>query len=208
MIQGSDEWLAARAGRVTASRVADLMARTKTGWGASRANYMAELVAERLTGTPAARFTNDAMRWGTDTEPMARETYAFAHDVEIEETGLVMHPTIADFGASPDGLIGTDGLIEIKCPQTATHIDTLLSGSVPEKYRTQMQAQMACTERAWVDFVSFDPRMPAEMQMWVHRVERDDKAIAEMEAAVTEFLAELEAKVGALRARYMMEKAA
>ena len=208
MIQGSDEWLAARAGRVTASRVADLMARTKTGWGASRANYMAELVAERLTGTPAARFTNDAMRWGTDTEPMARETYAFAHDVEIEETGLVMHPTIADFGASPDGLIGTDGLLEIKCPQTATHIDTLLSGSVPEKYRTQMQAQMACTGRAWCDFVSFDPRMPAEMQMWVQRVERDDKAIADMEAAVAEFLSELEAKVGALRARYMMEKAA
>ena len=207
MIQGSDEWLAARVGRVTASRVADLMARTKTGWGASRANYLAELVAERLTGTPAARFTNDAMRWGTDTEPMARETYAFAHDVEIEETGLVMHPTIADFGASPDGLIGADGLIEIKCPQTATHIDTLLSGSVPEKYRTQMQAQMACTGRQWVDFVSFDPRMPAEMQMWVHRVERDDKAIADMEAAVAEFLAELEAKVGALRARYMMEAA-
>lgn len=207
MIQGSDEWLAARAGRVTASRVADLMARTKTGWGASRANYMAELVAERLTSTPAVRFTNDAMRWGTDTEPMARETYAFAYDVEIEETGLVMHPTIPDFGASPDGLIGTDGLLEIKCPQTATHIDTLLSGSVPEKYRTQMQAQMACTGRAWCDFVSFDPRMPAEMQMWVHRVERDNKAIAEMEAAVNEFLAELDAKVGALRARYMMEAA-
>jgi len=207
MIQGSDEWLAARAGRVTASRVADLMARTKTGWGASRANYMAELVAERLTSTPAVRFTNDAMHWGTDTEPMARETYAFAYDVEIEETGLVMHPTIPDFGASPDGLIGTDGLLEIKCPQTATHIDTLLSGSVPEKYRTQMQAQMACTGRAWCDFVSFDPRMPAEMQMWVHRVERDNKAIAEMEAAVNEFLAELDAKVGALRARYMMEAA-
>ena len=138
---------------------------------------------------------------------MARETYAFAYDVEIEETGLVMHPTIPDFGASPDGLIGTDGLLEIKCPQTATHIDTLLSGSVPEKYRTQMQAQMACTGRAWCDFVSFDPRMPAEMQMWVHRVERDNKAIAEMEAAVNEFLAELDAKVGALRARYMMEAA-
>ena len=202
MQQGSAEWLAARAGRVTASRVADLMAKTKGGPGASRANYLAELVAERLTGQPAARFTNDAMRHGTEQEPNARAAYAFAYGVEIEETGLVMHPTIADFGASPDGMVGADGLIEIKCPNTATHIDTLLNKAVPQKYVLQMQTQMACTGRSWCDFISYDPRMPAEMQMWVQRVPRDDKLIAQIEAEVTAFLAELSDTIAALRGAY------
>lgn len=202
MQQGSDEWLAARCGRVTASRMADVMAKTRSGYGASRANYLAELVAERLTGQPAARFTNDAMRWGTDQEPNARAAYAFAYGVEVEETGLVMHPTIADFGASPDGLIGDDGLIEIKCPNTATHIDTLLTGAVPQKYVLQMQTQMACTGRQWCDFVSYDPRMPAEMQSWVKRVHRDDDLITEIEAETIKFLDELSATIAALRGKY------
>lgn len=202
MEQGSEAWLLARAGKVTASRVADLMARTKTGYGASRANYLAELVAERLTGQPAARFLNDAMRWGTDQEPNARAAYAFAYGVEIEETGLVMHPRIADFGASPDGLVGTEGLIEIKCPNTATHIDTLLSKAVPQKYVLQMQTQMACTGRGWCDFISYDPRMPAEMQMWVQRVPRDDVLIGEIEAETVKFLGELAGTIEALRGQY------
>lgn len=202
MEQGSEAWLLARAGKVTASRVADLMARTKTGYGASRANYLAELVAERLTGQPAARFLNDAMRWGTDQEPNARAAYAFAYGVEIEETGLVMHPCIADFGASPDGLVGTEGLIEIKCPNTATHIDTLLSKAVPQKYVLQMQTQMACTGRGWCDFISYDPRMPAEMQMWVQRVPRDDVLIGEIEAETVKFLGELAGTIEALRGQY------
>lgn len=202
MEQGSEEWLAARAGRVTASRVADLMAKTRSGPGASRANYLAELVAERLTGQPAARFTNGAMQWGTDQEPNARAAYAFAYGVEIEETGLVMHPTIADFGASPDGLVGSDGLIEIKCPNTATHIDTLLNKTVPQKYVLQMQTQMACTGRQWCDFISYDPRMPAEMQMWVQRVQRDDKLIGQIETEVAAFLAELSDTIAALRGAY------
>jgi len=203
MEQRSDEWFAARLGRVTASRVADLMAQTKTGYSASRANYMAELICERLTGAQADKFSNSAMQWGTDTEPQARAAYAFMNDADVIETGFVLHPAIVDFGASPDGLIGDDGLVEIKCPNTATHIDTLLSEKIPAKYVTQMQVQMACTGRAWCDFVSFDPRLPSELQLWVSSVARDDAAIAEIEAETIKFLSELAAKVENLRAKYM-----
>lgn len=202
MDQHSQEWFAARLGRVTGSRVADLMARTKTGYGASRANYMAELICERLTGEPAEKFQNAAMQWGTDTEPQARAAYSFLTDTDVVETGFVLHPAIEDFGASPDGLIGDDGLIEIKCPNTATHIETLLSETVPAKYLVQMQAQMACTGRLWCDFVSFDPRMPDDMQMWVKRVPRDPDFIGEMEGEIVAFLAELTKKLDALRVRY------
>ena len=193
--QGSPEWLAARVGKVTASRVADLIAKTKSGWGASRANYMAELIAERLTGHPAASFTNAAMQWGTDTEPQARAAYEFFTDAQVVEVGLVPHPLIADAAASPDGLVGDDGMIEIKCPNTSTHIDTLLGEKVPAKYNTQMQWQMACADRKWCDFVSFDPRMPAHLQMFVKRVDRDYDRVAELEEMVTAFLAELADKI-------------
>lgn len=203
MEQRSHEWFQARIGKVTASRVADLMARTKSGYSASRANYMAELICERLTGMQAERFSNAAMQWGTDTEPQARDAYSFLTDYAVEEVGFIDHPGIASFGASPDGVVGSAGLVEIKCPNTATHIDTLLSETVPGKYVTQMQVQMACTGRAWCDFVSFDPRLPADLQMWVKRVERDAAFIEEMEGEVSAFLSELEAKVGALRSRYM-----
>lgn len=202
IIQGSPEWHALRCGKVTASRVADVIAKTKTGWGASRANYMAELIAERLTGNVPEGFTNAAMQWGTATEPMARENYEFYSDVVVEQVGFVPHPSIADTGASPDGLIDDDGLVEIKCPNTATHIDTLLGSEVPAKYITQMQWQMACTGRAWCDFVSFDPRLPAEMQFWARRVQRDDVMIASLEKDVSEFLAELADKVKRLRQLY------
>lgn len=200
--QGSQAWLAIRAGRVTASRIADLMARTKTGWGASRANYMAELVAERLTGTVAEGFTNAAMKWGTEVEPEARSAYQFLTDAEVTEVGFVIHPTIDSSGASPDGLVGTDGLLELKCPQTATHIETLLGGVVSDKYIKQMQWQMACTGRQWCDFASYDPRLPARMQLFVKRVARDTALIAEIEAAVRDFLGEVDAKVSALSAKY------
>src|SRR3990167_876627 len=139
--QGSPEWLLARVGKVTASRVSDVVAKTKTGWGASRANYMAELIAERLTGAPAAQYVNAAMQWGTDTEPQARAAYEFFQDATVEQVGLVPHPTIPMSAASPDGLVGDDGMVEIKCPNTATHVDTLLSPVIPEKYTTQMQWQ-------------------------------------------------------------------
>ena len=200
MEQRTEEWFAARCGKVTASRIADLMAKTKSGWGASRANYMAQLIAERLTNTVADSYTNAAMQWGTDVEPQARAGYEFIHDVTVEEVAFVPHPTL-EAGASPDGLVGADGLVEIKCPNTATHIDTLLNEKIPAKYVDQMQWQMACTGRRWCDFVSFDPRMPADLQMWVNRVDRDDERITEIETAVTDFLNELEEKVTALNER-------
>lgn len=207
MEQRSPEWFSARLGKVTASRVADLMATTKSGYSTSRANYMAELICERLTGEQAERFSNAAMAWGTETEPQARAAYSFLTDADVEETGFVLHPTVSDFGASPDGLVGSDGLVEIKCPNTATHIETLLSETIPQKYITQMQVQMACTGRAWCDFVSFDPRLPADLQLWVRRVDRDEDAIKNIEAETVKFLGELAAKVEALRSRYMQEAA-
>lgn len=207
IIQGSPEWFAARLGRVTASRVADVIAKTKTGYGASRANYMAELIAERLTGTPAERFTNAAMAWGNENEDGARQLYSFRYDVEVQEVGFIPHPRIAMSGASPDGHVGEDGGIEVKCPNTATHIDTLIGGEIPGKYQTQMLWQMACSGRAWTDFVSFDPRLPGPMRLFVKRLYRDDIRIAEMEKEVTAFLSELDAKISALMAAVEREAA-
>jgi len=206
--QGSDEWRMARLGKVGASMVADATARTKTGWGASRANLAARLVAERLTGTLTETFKSDAMKWGTEQEAAAREIYAFVHSAEVKTVGLVLHPSIDWSVASPDGLVGDDGLVEIKCPNTATHISTLLGSSIDGGYAKQMQWQMACTGRQWCDFASFDPRMPAEMQLHVTRVARDPVMIAELEKQVSEFLAEVDATVSKLVAAYRMPVAA
>lgn len=200
--QRSPEWFATRCGKVTASRIADVMAKTRTGWGAGRANYMAQLVAERLTGTTEPGFTNAAMQWGTDKEPEARDCYAFDRGLSVVEVAFIDHPTIAMAGASPDGLIGDDGLVEIKCPNSATHIDTLLGSSIDDKYMKQMQFQMACCGRQWCDFVSYDPRLGVEMQLHVRRVPRDDDMIAEIEEAVSAFIAELDDKVTRLTAEY------
>lgn len=208
MDQRSEEWFAARLGRVTASRVADVVARTKTGYGASRANYLAELVAERLTGVKAEGFTNAAIQWGTDQEPDARLAYEFRTDAAIEEVGFVPHPTIDMSGASPDALVGEDGLAEIKCPNTSTHIETLLTGVIPSRYETQMLWQMACTGRAWCDFASFDPRLPEEMRLFVKRFPRDDARIAELEDEVRTFLFELDTTVRRLVKLYGGERIA
>lgn len=202
IIQGSVEWHAARLGRVTASRVADVVARTQKGWGASRANYMAQLVAERLTGVAADSYQSEAMRFGTEMEPEARIAYEFRTDAEVEEAGFIEHPTIPMSGASPDGLVGADGLVEFKCPNTATHIETLLGASIPDKYLVQMQWQMACTGRHWCDFASFDPRMPEATRLYVRRIERDTDRITELEGHVADFLKEVDAKIAALNARY------
>ncbi len=197
MEQRSPEWFAERCGRVTASRVADVIAKTKSGPSASRSNYMAQLIAERLTGTVEPSFTNAAMQWGTDAEPLARAAYEFAYNVRVDEIGFVPHKSLFA-GASPDGLIGLDGLVEIKCPNTATHLETLLGASVPGKYVTQMQWQMACTDRKWCDFMSFDPRLPPDLQSHVVRVHRDAATIAELESEVRTFLAEIDAKIAQL----------
>jgi putative phage-type endonuclease len=170
------------------------MAKTKGGWGASRANLMARIIAERLTGEPQETYVNAAMAHGTETEPMARSAYAFMYDVDVAEVGLIRHPTIAGAHASPDGLVNADGMVEIKCPNTATHIETLLSGEIADRYVKQMQFQMSCAGREWCDFASFDPRMPGDLQLFVRRVPRDPALIAEIEEAVQFFIIEADAK--------------
>lgn len=201
-LQRNDAWFAARAGRVTASAIYKVMARTKTGWGADRANYMAQLVSERLTGRPADSYSNAAMQWGIDTEPQARAMYELETGRGVVECGFYNHPEIEMSGASPDGLIGDNGLIEIKCPNTATHIATLRGAEIEGKYIKQMQWQMACTGTDWCDFVSFDPRLPDEMQLHIRRVERDNEMIADIAAHVIKFLAEVDAAIADLTTRY------
>ena len=191
MEQHTDEWFAARLGKVTASRVADVIAKTKSGYGAGRANYLADLVVERLTGQKAQGFSTAAMEWGTQTEPQARAAYSAKTGILVEEVGFIDHPTVAMSGASPDGF-AEEGLIEVKCPNTSTMLEYILDGKPPQKYVTQMQWQMACTGRPWCDFVSFDPRLPERLQLLVVRVPRDDDYIAMLEAEVKKFLAELD----------------
>lgn len=196
--QGTPEWFAQRLGKVTASRVADIIAKTQSGAAASRKNYLAQLVAERLTGQAADSFKSGAMQHGTETEPMARMAYETETGQMVTEVAMIQHPKIEMAGASPDGLVGEDGLVEIKCPNTSTHIATLMADKAPSGYMAQMQWQMACTGRAWVDFVSFDPRMPEDMQLFIKRVPRDEKLIAEYEAEVIKFLAEVQETVDKL----------
>jgi len=207
MEQGSPEWHQVRLGKVTASRVADLIAKTKTGYSSSRANYAAELICERLTGECQPFYMNAAMQWGTDKEPEARAAYAFRHDADVTQVAFVDHPTIPMTGASPDGLVGDDGMVEIKCPLTATHLETLASGKPAGKYITQMQWQMSCTGRKWCDFVSYDPRLPEALRLFVTRIERDDAVIADLEREVSTFLADLDARIEDLTQRYMKEAA-
>jgi len=192
MEQGSDDWFAARLGRVTASRVADVMTKTKSGYGAGRKNYMMELLCQRLTGNREEGFTNAAMQRGTDMEPIARGRYEIENDILVDEIGIVNHPSIDNFAASPDGLVGEDGLIEIKVPNTATHIAFLQSGRIPPKYQTQMTVQMLCTERNWCDFVSFDDRLPDHLQYRCVRFELDADRAKEITDEVESFLKELD----------------
>lgn len=197
--QGSEEWLAARAGKVTASRIADVMSKIKTGEAAARRDYKAQIVAEILTGKPQdGGYINAEMQWGTDQEPFARAAYEVSRDVMVDQVGLVLHPKIDRAAASPDGLVDK-GLLEVKCPKTATHLQYLGAGVVPAQYLPQMLWQMACTEREWCDFVSYDPRLPERLQLFVKRYERDDARIKEMEAEVIAFLAEVDAMLEKLK---------
>jgi putative phage-type endonuclease len=208
ILQGTQDWINIRLGKVTASRVADVIAKTKTGVSASRAQYAAELVVERLTGAAYQQYKNTAMEFGTETEPQARLVYEMMHDVSVDQVGFIPHPHIAMSGCSPDGLVGTDGLIEIKCPTSKTHIETLLSEQIPQKYLTQIQWQLACSDRAWCDYVSYDPRLPGEMQLFVQRVRRDDAIIRELATNVEVFLAEVADTVGRLQAKYALKEVA
>jgi putative phage-type endonuclease len=195
MEQGTTEWFEARLGKVTASRVVDVIAQTKNGVSASRANYMAQLVVERITNKVEESYSNAAMAWGTEHEPMARAEYEILRGVMVNEIGFVPHPTIKNSGASPDGLVGDKGLIEIKCPNMATHIETLLTREIPKKYMCQMYWQMACTRREWCDFVSYDPRMPDHLKLCVINVPYNAELINELEIEIAKFLIEVNLKV-------------
>ena len=202
--QGTEAWFEDRLAKVTASRLADVLAKTKTGYSASRTNYMTQLVLERITGQKGESFTNSAMQWGTEQEPFARAAYEAHTGQMVEEVGFVPHPTIESAGASPDGLVGDDGMVEIKCPSSSTALECWLTRSqggnpVDAKYYAQMQWQMRCADRSWVDYVVFDPRMPAKAQLFIVRVERNDDWLKIAEEEVTSFLAEVDAKVTALK---------
>lgn len=200
MEQRTEDWFAARLGKVTASSLYKVLAKTKTGYGADRGNYMTQLVLERVTGTKADSYTNAAMQWGIDQEPFARAAYEASRGVMVDEVGFIPHPTIEAAGASPDGLVGDDGMVEIKCPDSKTALECWLAENpVESKYFAQMQWQMRCADRLWCDYVVFDPRMPAKAQLFVVRVLRDDKWLADVESEVIKFLAEVDAKVAALK---------
>lgn len=207
--QNTPKWFETRAGLVTASRVADLMRKTKTGVSAMRETYMGDIIAEKLAGPQVQGFCSDAMQNGHDQQPNAQAMYAFLRDIEIVNVDFVIHPTIEGAGCSPDGLVADGkGMIEVKCPASKTHISTLLGEPIKPDYVKQMQFQMACCEREYVDFLSYDHRMPAEMQLHIQRVERDDALISEMEAEVRRFLREVDEKVERLRAKYLTQEAA
>ena len=196
--QRTDEWFQQRLGKVTASRISDVIAKTKTGVSTSRQNYLVQLVSERITGKKGDSFVNQAMLDGIERESAARALYMLNRDVSVTEVGFFDHPIIKNSGASPDGAVNAEeegkyaGLIEIKCPIETTHTNTLMSKSVPSKYIPQMQWQLACTGAKWVDFVSYNPNFPEELQLFVARVERDNAYIAELEAEVIKFLDEVE----------------
>jgi putative phage-type endonuclease len=192
--QQSVEWLQMRIGCVTGSRVADVMNMLKRGGESQRRkDYKSEIVCEILTGRAAEHYVTPAMEWGTDNEPLARASYELEFDTEVTPVGFALHASIDRFGASPDGLVGSDGLVEFKCPTTATHIDNIINGCIPEQYQWQMLAELACTDRKWCDFVSFDPRLPKGLQLFVRRLDRDDERIKEMEENVRNFLDEVAA---------------
>jgi putative phage-type endonuclease len=197
--QRDDDWYAARCGKATASRFKDAMATLKNGQPAqAQRDYLTELVVERLTGQPVQKFTTAAMLWGTEQEAAARAAYEQITGTEVEETGFIAHDTLYA-GCSPDGLVDWDGLIEIKCPyNSAVHIETLLGG-MPTEHMPQVQGQMWITGREWCDFVSYDPRMPAELQLHVQRIQRDPSFIADLEARITSFLQQVGTQVEALR---------
>ena len=197
--QGTPEWHQMRLGKVTASRVADILAKTKTGPSASRQNYLIELAIQRTTGIIQESYSNSAMEWGTQTEPQARVAYEVATNNFVDKVAFIDHPSIKWFGCSPDGLVSDRGLLEIKCPNSATHWEYFKSKKPPQKYFIQMQAQIAVTNKDWCDFVSFDPRMPDRSQLLIVRIDRDEAFIAEMEAEIKKFLDEVEVEVNLMK---------
>ncbi|WP_372570399.1 lambda exonuclease family protein [Ruegeria jejuensis] len=202
--QRTIEWHNERLGKVTASRIVDVMMKPTT---AGYQNYHAQLVCERLTGEPTETFQSAAMLHGTETEPQARAMYELAMGVDVQEVGFIPHPTLSMSGASPDGLVGADALVEIKCPQPATHIKTLSGANIDRKYILQMHWQMICTGRTVCDFVSFSPALPPEMQLFVQAVPLDPELSEQITEAVTQFLAKVDETVVNLNREYKKEAA-
>lgn len=201
MEQHTQEWWDDRRGKATASRMGDLMRRLKRGgWGADRDNYLREKVAERITGKNRDRKKVASLDHRLELEPDARAAYEFYYECDVTTVGFIDHPRIPNAGASPDGLVGSEGGLEIKCLDSQGHIDLILAGGIDEDYILQCHFGMACTGRQWWDFVAFCPEMPEEGKLWVQRVERDEAKIAEIESAVIEFLAEVDQKVEQVRA--------
>jgi len=197
-LQRTDDWHAARLGHLTASKLNDAFDLLKNGLeGAKRQQYRLELVAERLTGLPTEFFENNAMKWGTASEPFARSAYEAETGNIVQEVGFIKHPTLDWSGASPDGLVN-DGLLEIKCPTTTTHIKTLISGEIPDQYKPQMMWQMLCTGRHWCDFVSFDSRMPEELQLFIKRFTPTNEELQTCQQKAIEFLSTVDAVIAKL----------
>lgn len=199
VIQGSSEWFDLKRGKISASHIVDIMPGVKGKYMSSRKNYIAQLVCEILTGTTEETFKSGPMMWGTETEPYARMAYEAETWKEVVEVPFIDHPLIDRCGCSPDGLVGDDGGIEIKCPNTATHIDTLFNDTIKRDYIFQMQHCMACTGRGWWDFVSYDPRMNEKNQLYIKRVVRDDAMIDEIEAEAIKVNAEVDAMLEKLK---------
>jgi putative phage-type endonuclease len=185
--QGSYEWRQARLGHISGSNIADVMAKGK---GIGRKNLMMRLLAERMTGVVPESYTNSAMEWGTEQEPFARMEYEVSRETFVEKTGFWKHPTIQWLGASPDGLVDRDGLVEIKCPNSTTHLEYIFNDEVPSEYYKQIQCQLWVTDRYWCDFVSYDPRMmKPSKRLFIKHCIRDNELIAQMEVEVKAFLA-------------------
>lgn len=190
--QGTGEWFSARAGKLTASRMRSAMKRLRNGDdSAERRDLKIELLVERMSDEIVYKYRNPAMDWGVEQEPFAKEAYERKTGRLITDVGFVDHPAIENCGASPDGLVD-DGLIEIKCPTTATHIQYVLDGEVPEAYQPQMILQCASTRREWCDFVSYDPRLPEPQQLFVRRFYPTPAQIENVEKEAREFLSEVE----------------
>ncbi len=191
LIQGTDDWLQARVGKITASRFSDVLAKTKSGVSKTRQSYMYDVIAEKMTMQPAESFTNQYMQWGTQTEPLAREFYQSTIQDEIEQVGFVeLNESV---GCSPDGLVGSSGLLEIKCPKTTTQIQRWIDGGFPSEYQAQVQGQLWICNREWCDFVSFDPRILTDKKMFKVRVRRDEAFIKTLKTEINQFIEEMNA---------------
>lgn len=197
--QGTEEWLRERMGKVTASKISDVMMdASKAGYQ----NYRAQLVCERLTGQPTKTFKSRAMEQGNEVEPQARAVYSLETGLMVEEVGFIPHPTIEGAGCSPDGLVGPDGMVQLKCPEPKTHIEYLMGKAIPRVYALQLQWEMACTGRMWTDFSSYNNDLPEEMRIKIIRVNRDPRKIVELEVATRDFLTEVEQMVKDLKSQY------